>query len=141
MVQEVKRDFNSNKSVYFELNKHIPADATILHIANDFGQKDALLTLYQASRKIFSWIKDDDKRETAAHSYLVKKRKLHYIKDLSEVNKHIDVLLVSDDRFHPDVLKAYPETIIFVNTGNGPFENENYVLKFSSDTIKVFKIK
>ncbi|WP_228457441.1 MMPL family transporter [Chryseobacterium indologenes] len=141
VVQEVKRDFNSNKSVYFELNKHIPADATILHIANDFGQKDALLTLYQASRKIFSWIKDDDKRETAAHSYLVKKRKLHYIKDLSEVNKHIDVLLVSDDRFHPDVLKAYPETIIFVNTGNGPFENENYVLKFSSDTIKVFKIK
>jgi len=141
VVQEVKRDFNTNKSVYFELNKHIPADATILHIANDFGQKDALLTLYQASRKIFSWIKDDDKRETAAHSYLVKKRKLHYIKDLSEVNKHIDVLLVSDDRFHPDVLKAYPETIIFVNTGNGPFENENYVLKFSSDTIKVFKIK
>ncbi len=141
VVQEVKRDFNTNKSVYFELNKHIPADATILHIANDFGQKDALLTLYQASRKIFSWIKDDDKRETAAHSYLVKKRKLHYIKDLSEVNKHIDVLLVSDDRFHPDVLKAYPETIIFVDTGNGPFENENYVLKFSSDTIKVFKIK
>jgi hypothetical protein len=42
--------------------------------------------------------------------------------------------LVSDDHFDPDVLKAYPETIIFINTKNGPFENENYTLKFSSES-------
>ncbi|MGH1520352.1 MMPL family transporter [Chryseobacterium sp. JK1] len=141
VVQEVKNDFNTNKSVYFELNKHIPADATILHIADDYGQKDVLLTLYQASRKIFSWIKDEEKRATAAHSYLVKRRKLHYIKDLSEVNKNIDVLLISDDKFTINNLKTLPETIIFINTKNAILESENYTLNWSSVSVKVFKTR
>ncbi|MCD9619044.1 MMPL family transporter [Chryseobacterium gleum] len=139
VVKDVKEDFNTNKSVYFELNKHIPNDADILHIADDFGQKDALLTLYQANRRIFSMIRNDEKRETAAHSYLVKRRKIHYIKDLSEINKKIDVLLVSDEHFTMNDLQELPETIIFVNTKNTWFESENYTLKFSSEFIKVFK--
>lgn len=139
VVKDVKEDFNTNKSVYFELNKHIPNDAGILHIADDFGQKDALLTLYQANRRIFSMIRNDEKRETAAHSYLVKRRKIHYIKDLSEINKKIDVLLVSDEHFTMSDLQELPETIIFVNTKNTWFESENYTLKFSSEFIKVFK--
>lgn len=141
VVQEVKNDFKINKSVYFELNKHIPNDVNILHIADDFGQKDALLTLYQASRKIFSWIRDDNKREIAAQSYLVKKRKIHYIKKRSEVNKNIDVLLISDDHFKMDSLQTFPQTIIFVNTRNLSFENEDYILEYSSDSLKVFKAK
>lgn len=141
VVQEVKNDFKINKSVYFELNKHIPNDVNILHIADDFGQKDALLTLYQASRKIFSWIRDDNKREIAAQSYLVKKRKIHYIKERSEVNKNIDVLLISDDHFKMDSLQTFPQTIIFVNTRNLSFENEDYILEYSSDSLKVFKAK
>ncbi|QBJ86949.1 glycerol acyltransferase [Chryseobacterium gleum] len=139
VVKDVKEDFNTNKSVYFELNKHIPNDAGILHIADDFGQKDALLTLYQANRRIFSMIRNDEKRETAAHSYLVKRRKIHYIKDLSEINKKIDVLLVSDEHFTMNDLQELPETIIFVNTKNTRFESENYTLKFDSEFIKVFK--
>ncbi|WP_228441384.1 MMPL family transporter [Chryseobacterium phosphatilyticum] len=141
VVQEVKNDFKINKSVYFELNKHIPNDVNILHIGDDFGQKDALLTLYQASRKIFSWIRDDNKREIAAQSYLVKKRKIHYIKERSEVNKNIDVLLISDDHFKMDSLQTFPQTIIFVNTRNLSFENEDYILEYSSDSLKVFKAK
>lgn len=141
VVKEVKKDFNTNKSVYFELNKHIPNEANILHIADDYGQKDVLLTLYQASRRIFSFIKDDEKRATAAHSYLVKRRKLHYIKEWSEVNKSIDVLLISDDHFRISDIQILPETIIFVNTKNAVFENENYALEFSSESLKVFKTK
>lgn len=139
VVKDVKEDFNTNKSVYFELNKHIPNDAGILLIADDFGQKDALLTLYQANRRVFSMIRNDEKRETAAHSYLVKRRKIHYIKDLSEINKKIDVLLVSDEHFTMNDLQELPETIIFVNTKNTRFESENYTLKFDSEFIKVFK--
>ena len=139
VVKEVKEDFNTNKSVYFELNKHISNDATILHMADDFGQKDALLTLYQAGRRIFSMIRNDEKRETAAHSYLVKRRKIHYIKDLSEINKKIDVLLISDEHFTMKDLPELPETIIFVNTKNTWSGSENYTLKFSSESIKVFK--
>ncbi len=141
VVKEVKKDFNTNKSVYFELNKHISNEANILHLADDYGQKDVLLTLYQASRRIFSFIKDDEKRATAAHSYLVKRRKLHYIKEWSEVNKSIDVLLISDDHFMISDIQILPETIIFVNTKNAVFENENYALEFSSESLKVFKTK
>ncbi|UEQ74781.1 MMPL family transporter [Chryseobacterium arthrosphaerae] len=141
VVKEVKKDFNANKSVYFELNKHISNDATILHIADDYGQKDVLLTLYQAGRRIFSLIKNDDKRATAAHNYLVKRRKIHYIEELSEINKNIDVLLVSDDTFTVSTIQKLPETIIFVNTTNTLSESENYTLEFSSESIKVFKTK
>ncbi|MGG7441107.1 MMPL family transporter [Chryseobacterium arthrosphaerae] len=141
VVKEVKKDFNFNKSVYFELNKHISNDATILHIADDYGQKDVLLTLYQAGRRIFSLIKNDDKRATAAHNYLVKRRKIHYIEELSEINKNIDVLLVSDDTFTVSTIQELPETIIFVNTTNTLSESENYTLEFSSESIKVFKTK
>ncbi|MFS4472897.1 MMPL family transporter [Chryseobacterium sp. T20] len=141
MVKEVKEDFNTNKSVYFELNKHISNDANILHLADDFGQKDALLTLYQASRRVFSLIQNDEKRATAAHSYLVKRRKIQYIKDLSEVSKKIDVLLVSHDRFTWNDIQELPETIIFVNTKSDSFESDNYALKFSSESLKVFKTK
>ncbi|PWN58787.1 MMPL family transporter [Chryseobacterium viscerum] len=139
VVKEVKHDFKTNKSVYFELNKHISNEANILHIANDFGQKDALLTLYQASRRVFSLIKNDDKRATAAHSYLVKRRKIQYIKYLSEVNKKIDVLLISDDNFTMNDIQDLPETIIFLNTKNTSFESDHYTQKFSSESLKVFK--
>ncbi|MGE8512933.1 MAG: MMPL family transporter [Chryseobacterium culicis] len=141
VVKEVKEDFNTNKSVYFEMNKHISHEANILHMADDFGQKDALLTLYQASRRVFSLIKNDEKRATAAHSYLVKRRKIQYIKDLSEVNKKIDVLIVSHDHFTFNDIQGLPETIIFVNTKNTSFESDNYALKFSSESLKVFKTK
>lgn len=141
VVKEVKEDFNTKKSVYFELNKHISNEANILHIADDFGQKDALLTLYQASRRIFSLMKNDEKRAIAAHSYLVKRRKIQYIKDLSEVSKKIDVLLISDDTFTMNDIQDLPETIIFVNTKNASFENDNYTLEFSSESLKVFKTK
>ncbi|WP_449400324.1 hypothetical protein [Chryseobacterium wanjuense] len=57
----MKEDFNQNKSVYYELNKHILKDSNILHVADDFGQKDILLTLQQAGRKIFTIIKDEEK--------------------------------------------------------------------------------
>ncbi|SIQ45325.1 MMPL family transporter [Chryseobacterium sp. RU33C] len=141
VVKEVKEDFNANKSVYFELNKHISNEANILHMADDFGQKDALLTLYQASRKIFSLIKSDEKRAIASHSYLVKRRKIQYIKDVSKVTKKIDVLLISDKHFTLNENQNLPETIIFVNTKNTSFVNDNYALKFSSESLKVFKTK
>ncbi|MFP7658382.1 hypothetical protein [Chryseobacterium proteolyticum] len=75
IVKQVKEDFRINKSAYFELNKHIPKDATLLHIADDYGQIDILLSLQQANRKIFSLIPDIEKREIADHNYLVKKKK------------------------------------------------------------------
>jgi 1-acyl-sn-glycerol-3-phosphate acyltransferase len=141
VVKEIKRDFRTNKSVYFELDKHIPKDANILHFADDFGQKDILLTLQQAGRRIFSFIKNDEKRATAEQTYLVKRRKINYIKNTTEINKKIDVLLVSDENFNISEFAELPETVIFVNLENTLFENSNYIVEFSSESLKVFKTK
>lgn len=138
VVKEIKEDFNNNRLTYFELNQYIPKDANILHIADDFGQKDILLTLYQARRRVFSLIKNDEKREIAEQNYLVKKRKLDYIRDISGINKKIDVLLVSDNNFNINTITDLPETIIFLNIKTD-FKKEGYNLDFTSETIKIFK--
>jgi 1-acyl-sn-glycerol-3-phosphate acyltransferase len=139
VVKEIKDDFNINKSVYFELNKHLPKDGIIFHIADDFGQKDVLLTLYQAGRKIFSLINDKEKRDVALQNYIVKRRKINYINDISEMNKKADVLLISDEKCNLKDIAELPETIVFVNVKNIPFENSNYQREYSSESIKVYK--
>ncbi len=139
IVKEVKEDFNKNKSVYFELNKHLPKDGNILHIADDYGQKDILLTLQQASRKIFGFIVDPEKREVAKHSYIVKQRKIKYINNFSEIDKEIDMVLVSADSFDLKHLKELPPKIIFICEENFSLEHENYTLEFGSASIKIYR--
>jgi 1-acyl-sn-glycerol-3-phosphate acyltransferase len=141
VVKEVKNDFNINKPAYFELNKHIAKDAAILHIADDFGQKDFLLTFQQAGRKIFSFIKNKEKREIAEQNYLVKRRKLNYIENLSDINKTIDVLLISDQNFALSEIPNLPETIIFLNTENKLSDNINFNLEYNSESIKILRRK
>ncbi|PJJ64857.1 MMPL family transporter [Chryseobacterium geocarposphaerae] len=139
VVKEIKDDFNKNKSVYFELNKHLPKDGNILHIANDYGQKDILLTLQQASRRIFGFIVDPEKREVARHSYIVKQRKIKYINNFSEINKEIDTVLISADSFDLGHLKELPKKIIFICEENFSLEHENYTLEFGSASIKIYR--
>ncbi len=126
IVKSVKQDFYQNKSVYFELNKLIPKNAKILHIADDFGQKDLLLTLQQASRKIFTFTQNEEKRQVAENNYLAKKRKLYYIKAISELKKEIDVLLISDNTFNLSEIQQFPETVIFINPKEPITEITNY---------------
>ncbi|WEK68523.1 MAG: MMPL family transporter [Candidatus Chryseobacterium colombiense] len=139
VVKEVKEDFNKNKSVYFELNKHLPKDGNILHIADDYGQKDILLTLQQARRKISSFMTDPEKHEVAQHNYIVKQRKIKYITDFSEIDKEIDTLLISVDSFDLNRLKELPQKIIFICEENFSLEHENYTLEFSSASIKIYR--
>ncbi|ASK30916.1 glycerol acyltransferase [Chryseobacterium sp. T16E-39] len=139
IVKEIKEDFNINKSAYFELNKHIPKEATVLHIADDYGQTDVLLTLQEASRKIFSLISDPEKREVAAHNYIVKRRKINYISSISEINKKVGILLVSNENYDLSTLGQLPEIIIFFNIKNILFQNSEYHSYFSSESIKIYK--
>lgn len=138
VVKEVKKDFNLHKSVYFELNKHIPKNANILHVADDFGQKDVLLTLQQPGRTMFSFIKDREKRQIAKQNYLVKRRKISYINDHGEIKKQIDVLLVSDDHFRINEMTELPPTVIFIHTDENGLNPDVYRLKWSSGSLKIF---
>ncbi|UOE38509.1 MMPL family transporter [Chryseobacterium oryzae] len=139
VVKAVKEDFNKNKSLYYELNQWIAKDAVILHIADDFGQKDVLLTLQQAKRKLFSQIRDSEKRAVAKNNYLVKKRKLFYIENQAEINKKVDVLLISDQNFDLNSITDCPETVILLNIENNVFENQNYKQLFNSGSLKIFR--
>lgn len=139
VVKEVKGDFKKNKTAYFELNKYLPKGGNILHIANDYGQKDVLFTLQEASRRIFSFVLDPEKREIARYNYIVKQRKIKYLADFSEINKEIDVLLISTDSFDFNNVKKFPPKIIFINEGNTAFEHANYTLEFSSASIKIYR--
>lgn len=139
VTKPVKEDFNKNKSVYFELNKYIPNDATILHVADDFGQKDLLLTLQHAERRIFSLINDSEKKSVAKYNYLVQKRKLFYIDNQSEIHKKIDLLLISDKNFNLNNFRGFPETVILLNCKNTAFEIPNYKQLFNSESIKIFR--
>ncbi|ASW75639.1 glycerol acyltransferase [Chryseobacterium piperi] len=139
IVERVKEDFKKNKSVYFELNKHIPKNATILHIADDYGQTDILLTLQEADRKIFSLISDLEKQQVAKHNYLVKRRKLNYINDISEINKDVGILLVSNENYDINSIDKLPEIIIFMNTKNISLQNSDYNSYFISESIKIYK--
>ncbi|WBV59011.1 MMPL family transporter [Chryseobacterium camelliae] len=139
VVKEVKDDFNQNKTVYFELNQHLAKDGNILHIADDYGQKDILLTLQEASRKIFSFIANPEKREIARHNYIVKQRKIKYIDGFSEINKEIDTLLISTNSFDLSSLKELPSKIIFINKANTAFEHADYIVESGSSLIKIYR--
>jgi len=71
----------------------------------------------------------------------VQKRKINYRKNTQDIPENVNVLLVSDPDFNGNEWSEYPETVIFVGTKISSFENSNYLLKFSSESLKVFRSK
>jgi hypothetical protein len=55
------------------------------------------------------------------------------------MNKKADVLLISDEKCNLTDIAELPETIIFVNVKDSMFENSDYKLEYSSESIKVYK--
>lgn len=105
VLDAIKIDFQRNKSIYYKLNKHIKSDAKIIHIANDYGQLDILLTLQQPKRSIQSFIEDEDQRGVAKTNYIVKKRKITYLDNLENLNFNIDTLIVNGDYVEGNTVK------------------------------------
>ena len=122
------------------MNKHISSTANILHFADDFGQKDVLLTLYQAGRRIYSLQKNAENKAVAENNYIVQRRKIHYINAVSEIKKPIDVVLVSCKNFSLSDLEYLPQKIV-VLFDSVNITSENYELESSLDSIKIFRKK
>jgi 1-acyl-sn-glycerol-3-phosphate acyltransferase len=94
VIEAVKTDFETNKTIYFNVNEDITPSARVLHFGDDFGQLDVLLTLQQARRKIQSYCIDEEKRSVAKTNYLVRKRDICYPDELPEIS-NFDILLIS----------------------------------------------
>ncbi|CAA9195659.1 1-acyl-sn-glycerol-3-phosphate acyltransferase [Flavobacterium collinsii] len=108
IIKNVKSDLKKNLETYYSLNKYLSANAKILHLSNDYGQLDVLLTLQEPQRKITSFNHDEEKRAVSKTNYFLKKRKIIYPDQLEAVlENQYDVLLISDESYSDD-----PEKII-----------------------------
>ncbi|MBP9793073.1 MAG: 1-acyl-sn-glycerol-3-phosphate acyltransferase [Flavobacterium sp.] len=107
----VKSDFEARKSLYYHLNKVIVTDAKICHIANNYGQIDFLIAINEPKRKIETLITNSEKRDIAANSYLVHKRVMHYVSQISE-SFQFHTLLISDERSIDFTTLNLPETCV-----------------------------
>jgi 1-acyl-sn-glycerol-3-phosphate acyltransferase len=106
VIDAVHQDFKENAIEYYQLNKYLSSKAKILHIANDFGQLDVLLSLQESQRNITSFIADNEKRSVAKTNHYLKKRSISYVDDLSTIyqNKY-DLLLISANNAEIDLNK------------------------------------
>lgn len=115
--KSVKKDLSQNLETYYNLNKYIDSKAKVLHLANDYGQLDVLLTLQEPQRKVFSFINDEEKLAVAKTNYFLKKRKILYSDQIEAAfeNQH-EILLISDESYAAAFEKIILTTaIILVN--------------------------
>ena len=137
IVNTVKFDFEKNKGLYFELNLQINDDAKILHLANDYGQTDFLLTIQQPKRKLQSFIFDEEYRAIASTNYLTKKRAISYLNSISEIDSRYTTLVVSEANKEfiekMEVTSNLKKIILIAN-----FEMQEYFEKFGFKNVMVF---
>ena len=115
--KSVKKDLSQNLETYYNLNKYIDSKAKVLHLGNDYGQLDVLLTLQEPQRKVFSFINDEEKLAVAKTNYFLKKRKILYSDQIEPAfeNQH-EILLISDESYAAAFEKIILTTaIILVN--------------------------
>ena len=112
IISEVKE--NLDKKLQFFYKKEIGMKAKILHISNDYGETDLLLSLQAPERKIYSFIASEEKRDVAKTNYIVRKRKINYLDTKEEIlqNKY-DVLLISaeNELLTEEFLANFPQVI------------------------------
>ncbi|WP_166921467.1 1-acyl-sn-glycerol-3-phosphate acyltransferase [Flavobacterium poyangense] len=117
IVNSVKRDLKTNLKTYHSLNQQLSMKAKILHLSNDYGQLDVLLTLQEPQRKIYSYNKDEEKLAVAKTNYIVSKRKITYPENFdSALKNQYDTVLISDENYKNDLEKivAVTSTVILV---------------------------
>ncbi|EJL62994.1 1-acyl-sn-glycerol-3-phosphate acyltransferase [Flavobacterium sp. CF136] len=118
IINSVKSNLKTHLETYYQLNKHISAKAKILHLSNDYGQLDVLLTLQQPQRKIYSYNPDEEKLSVAKNNYIATKRKISYPENLeTAAQNQYDVVLISEENYNNDIEKIISTSscVILVN--------------------------
>ena len=80
VVAAVKADYELHKEEYYQLSRSLPTKGAIVRQADDYGQVDFLLLITHPEREITTIIEDDYKRAVAEQSYIMRIRKLRYLK-------------------------------------------------------------
>lgn len=120
VVHALKDDFNQHLELYHKLFLIISPKAKILHLSNDYGQLDVLLSLQESQRKINSFIANEEKRAVAKTNYIVQKRTIHYLESREEFeNNNYEAVLISDKKQEVGIeICQLANIIILVNSTN-----------------------
>lgn len=133
VIKSVKTNLESHLEIYHRLNKHLSAKAKILHLANDYGQLDVLLTLQEPQRKVDSFIDDEEKLLVAKTNYFLKKRKISYLENIElAIENQYDAVLISDEKIS-DIEKIAATTSCIILIDNSGLKNTLLNFGFSSD--------
>lgn len=74
IYKKVAQDFKNYKSIYKKVIDTVENKASIVHLSQDLGQLDVLLSLDSADRKIHSYFPDEETRKMAANSFTAQYR-------------------------------------------------------------------
>nr|WP_294931493.1 1-acyl-sn-glycerol-3-phosphate acyltransferase [uncultured Flavobacterium sp.] len=133
IVKSVKQNLKNHLETYYHLNQHISAKAKIVHLGNDYGQVDVLLTLQEPQRKIDSYFADEEKRDIAKTNYIAKKRRIRYLENLETIQEiQYDAVLISDENYNEiqKVVSTTPCVILVHSPGL-----KNTLISFGFDSV------
>ena len=133
IVKSVKQNLKNHLETYYHLNQHISAKAKIVHLGNDYGQLDVLLTLQEPQRKIDSYFADEEKRDIAKTNYIAKKRRIRYLENLETIQEiQYDAVLISDENYNEiqKVVSTTPCVILVHSPGL-----KNTLISFGFDSV------
>ncbi len=134
IIKSVKNNLENQLETYHHLNKHLSAKAKILHISNDYGQLDLLLTLQEPQRKIYSYNIDKEKQDVAKINYIVRKRKITYLENLeSLLENQYDAVLISDKEYKIDLENSIAAASCIILIDNPGLKNT--LINFGFDSI------
>ena len=145
IVNAVKADLKNNLICYFNLNKYIGTKAKILHLANDFGQLDVLLTLQEAQRKVDSCLVNELNRAVAKQNLWTKKRTINYLRSEDEMGINYDVVLISETKNNINIQKIVNITssVLLINNFKllNSFLDSGFEIELQDDQLIVLKKK
>lgn len=134
----VKSDYEKYKIAIHRWNTYIDPQATVLHISNDYGQKDFMLSLQQARRKVQTWIINAEHRAVAQTNYLSKIRDIVYLNQLDEATAACELLLITTEYELTEVPESI-RTIIVLADLNLQIGCECFEQEYQDDYLRIYK--
>ncbi|MDM1367473.1 1-acyl-sn-glycerol-3-phosphate acyltransferase [Myroides marinus] len=137
ILKEVKEDFKQYADDYYELNNHLSDKEKIVHLGDDYGQINFLVTLQQSKRKVYAYLSDSYKRSVAQTNYVTKCRSVVYVEDIDAVDSSVTTLLVSAAVEH-SVGEHINKIVVLRRKANGYEPEQGFDLAVENEYISVY---
>ena len=96
VYNSVNLDFKEKEEQYYKLLKRIDKKAMILHLSEDYGQLDLLLTLDSLDRKITIHNISKENQEITKNNYLLQNKKIAFANSVEKAfEKNFEVLILN----------------------------------------------